>query len=327
MAEGPAKLNRGDRGIAGENVRWYRWKMKFPVALAVSIVLLLGIASAREFRDFTNRDGKTIHGELLDLRDGTVRIRVSGRVFGVPVESLSDSDQDWLEEWDLKRRGGEEALHYSEVIFEDDFSGEDFGERWGHYKSESVIEDGVLVGRTIDIDDHAGVDHIRFEGRRDMEVSVKFRFAGPTAHRFNVWFDDKELKTAHAGHVCSVAVSPTSLSIQDAKTGNMRLDIREKRKAGEELDAETVAMLAEKQVRVPLDLEDDKEEWHVLRIRTKDDLVTVSIDGEEMAELQSEGIAHPTKSLVSLTTNEDDVHYDDFSVMAAPTDATGEKEP
>ena len=34
-------------------------------------------------------------------------------------------------------------------------------------------------------------------------------------------------------------------------------------------------------------------------------------------ELESEGVGHLTKSLVSLTTNLVDVHYDDFSVRAA----------
>lgn len=281
------------------------------------ISLFLSGAAVAEIRDFTNKDGKTIQGELVDLRDGKVRLRVSGRIYDVPVETLSAGDQTWLNEWDLKRQGKDEELYFSETIFEDDFSGEGFKEGWGHYKSESVVQDGVLVGKTIDINDHAGVDNIRFEGRKDMEVSVKFKFAGPTAYRFNVWFDDKDLKESHAGHVCSVAVSPTEVSIQDAKTGNMRLDIREARQAGKELDAETLEMLAEKMVRFPVDLE-GSEDWHELLIRTKDDIVTVSIDGEELGELQSEGLAHPTKSLVSLTTNEDDVHYDDFVVKAAP---------
>lgn len=286
--------------------------------LLLCLPACLAFNEGRVVRDFTNQEGKTIQGEVLDLRDGKVRLRVSGRVYEVPVETLSEADRTWLNEWDLKRQGKDEELYYSEVIFEDDFSGEGFGERWGHYKSESVVQDGVLVGKTIDIDDHAGVDHIRFEGRKDMEVSVKFKFAGPTAYRFNVWFDDKELKEAHAGHVCSVAVSPKEVSIQDAKTGNMRLDIREARQAGRELDAETLAMLAEKTVRFEVDLTTDSGDWHELLIRTKDDVVTVSVDGEELGELKSEGLAHATKSLVSLTTNEDDVHYDDFVVKAAP---------
>lgn len=288
-------------------------------AIALLCVLLVDPLRAREIREFTNQDGRKIEAELVDLADGTVRLRMYGKIYEVPIETLSEEDRKFLHYWDLKRQGKEEELYYSEVIFEDDFSGERFKEGWGHYKSESIVQDGVLVGKTIDINDHAGVDNIRFEGRKDMEVSVKFKFAGPTAYRFNVWFDDKDLKEAHAGHVCSVAVTPREVSIQDAKTGNMRLDIREKRQAGEQLDEETLEMLAEKMVKFPVDLE-GSEDWHELLIRTKEDVVTVFLDGEELGELQSEGLAHPTKSLVSLTTNEDDVHYDDFLVKAAPSE-------
>lgn len=298
--------------------------MRICFLLLFSCAFLLP-AGGREIRTFTNTSGKSIEGEILDLREGKVRLRVSGRVYDVAVETLSAEDREFLQDWDQARKGEDEKPdgEYSEVIFEDDFSGEGFKEGWGHYKSESVVEDGVLTGKTIDIKDHAGVDSIRFEGRRDMEVSVKFRFAGPTAYRFNVWFDDKNLKESHAGHVCSVAISPKDASIQDAKTGNMRLDIREKRQAGEELDEATKAMLAEKMVRFPLDLEDSKEEWHRMVIRTRGDVVTLWIDDEEIGSLRSEGLAHPTKSLVSLTTNEDDVQYDDFVVKAAPASSGG----
>lgn len=284
-------------------------------------LILISVASlnAREIREFTNREGKTIEGELIRFEDGIVRLRVSGRVFDIPADALSEQDQAWLAEQSGSSGTGENEGEYTETIFEDDFSGEGFKEGWGHYKSESIVAEGVLTGKTIDINDHAGVDSVRFEGRQDMEVSVRFRFAGPSAQRFNVWFDDKDLKESHAGHVCNVIVSPTELQIQDAKTGSMRLDIREKRQAGEQLDEETLAMLAKKAAKFALELEGEKEEWHQLLIRTKGDSATVWIDGEEIGSLQSEGIAHPTKSLVSLTTYEDDVQYDDFVVKAAPS--------
>jgi len=43
------------------------------------------------------------------------------------------------------------------TIFSDDFSGTEFGKRWGHYKSGSVVKDGVLVGIYA-----GGVDHPRW---------------------------------------------------------------------------------------------------------------------------------------------------------------------
>lgn len=301
---------------AAQDVRFVSiMKAKF---IVLTMALALQVAGAREFRDFTNLEGKKIHGELLDVRDGKVRIRAKGRVFDISLETLSKDDQTFLNEWDLKRKGEEEQLYYKEVIFEDDFSGEGFGERWRHYKSESVIKDGVLVGKTIDINDHAGVDSITFEGRRDMEVSVKFKFAGPSAERFNVWFDDKDFKGAHAGHIASISISPTGGNIADAKTGNMENSIYEMKKSPAGLDEETKKLLETKTSRFELDLEKSKEEWHQLVIRTKGDKVVVKVDGKEVGELQSEGVAHNTKSVVSLTTNVNDVHYDDFVVKAAP---------
>ncbi len=299
--------------------------MKPLLLLLLGAVIASTSASAREFRDFTNKAGKTIKAELLDLQDGKVKIRANGRVFDVPVTDLSEADQTFLTEWDLKRKGDEESLYYSEVVFEDDFSGEDFGEGWHHYKSESVLQEGVLIGKTIDINDHAGVDGIRFEGRKDMEVSVKFKFAGPEAERFNVWFDDKDYKGAHAGHITSVAIWPTGGNISDAKTGNMENSIYEMKKSPAGLDDETKKLLETKTTKLEIDIEKDKDEWHELLIRTKGNLVTVFVDGDEVGSLESEGNGHTTKSQVSLTTNANDVHYDDFLVRAAPASASDEE--
>ena len=287
--------------------------------LCISIWLLAWqISKAGEIREFTNTEGVAIQAELLEFADGVVKIRSRGRVFEVPLEKLSQEDQEWLKKWDLIRSGNAESLHYTELVFEDDFSGSEFGERWGHYKSESVIKDGVLVGKTIDINDHAGVDSVRFEGRKDMEVSVKFRFAGLKANSFNVWFDDKDYKDSHAGHICSVTVSPANGSIADAKTGHMENSIYEKKKSSAGLDEETKALLQTKKADFKVPLVDSRDQWHRLLIRTLGDTVTVKIDDQELASLKSEGIAHETKSVVSLTTNENDVEYDDFVVKAAP---------
>ena len=288
--------------------------MKF--LLTTGLVFFAFSLSARDFRDLTNTSGATIHAEIIDLEGETLKIRSNGKNFDVPVASLSEADQTWITEWDAKRRGAEDELYYSEIVFEDDFSSGEFGERWGHYKSESLIEDGVMIGKTIDINDHAGCDSVRFEGRQDMEVSVRFKFASPEAKRFNVWFDDKDYDGAHAGHITSVFIDPNGGAITDAKTGNMANEIYEMKKSAEGLDDETKELLETKTSRFEADIEEG--EWHDLVVRTKGALVTVLIDGDEVGEFESEGNAHPTKSLVSLTTNINDVHYDDFFVKAAP---------
>jgi hypothetical protein len=201
---------------------------------------------------------------------------------------------------------------YSRLIFADDFSGTEFDKRWGHYKSGSVVRDGVLVGITPEKSDHAAVDSVRFEGEKDLEVSVKFRFASDKAKGFNVWFDDRNYKGSHAGHICNVTINPNALTMSDAKTGGFQNDIYEKKKTPEGLSAEQKALLATKTRRVPSSL--TLGDWHTLFVRTKGEEVSVQIDGGAVESFKSEGIGHDSKSLVSLTTNLVDVHYDDFSV-------------
>lgn len=212
---------------------------------------------------------------------------------------------------------------YSRVIFADDFSGNSFGPRWGHYKSGSIVKDGMLVGITPEKSDHSAVDSVRFAPERDLEVAVKFRFVSDKAKSFNVWFDDKDFKGSHAGHICNVNISPTAVTFGDAKTGNFRNDIYEKKKATPStLTAEDKEMLKSKNKTLPVKLA--LQDWHALVIRTKGDEVTVSIDGKTVGAFKSEGVGHDHKTLVSLTTNQQDVNYDDFSIKgtgAAPVTA------
>src|SRR5579862_5951931 len=208
------------------------------------------------------------------------------------------------------------AGYYSRVIFFDDFSGSAFGPRWGHYKSGSVVKNGVLVGITPEGSDHNAVDSVKFDPEKDLEVSVKFRFVSDKAKGFNVWFDDKDYKDSHAGHICNVNVAPTSVTVGDGKTGNFRNDIYEKKKATPPtLTAEDKAMLATKNKNFPVKV--SLTDWHTLVAQTKGDEITVSIDGKPVGSFKSEGVAHDHKTLVSLTTNKVDVEYDDFSIKGA----------
>lgn len=205
------------------------------------------------------------------------------------------------------------AADYPRVIFSDDFAAEGFGKRWGHYKSSSVVKGGVLVGITAPTSDHSAVDNIRIEGERDLQVSVKFRFVSDKAKSFNVWFDDKNYKGSHAGHICQATISPTSVNMADAKTGGFNLTggLYDRKKANQLTDDEK-KMLASKAKRFPVKIK--LQDWHTLVVQTEGDEIHVSIDGKEAGSFKSPGVNHDTKSLISLTTNPVDVEYDDFSI-------------
>lgn len=205
------------------------------------------------------------------------------------------------------------AGDYPRTIFSDDFSANKFGPRWGHYKSSSLVQDGVLKGITAPESDHPAVDVIKIEPERDLEVSVKFQFVSDQAKGFNVWLDDKDYKGSHAGHICSITVSPAAVTVADAKTGTFSNDIYERKKATPPtLTAEDKANLAKWTKSVPTKV--SLKEWHTLVVRTANDTVETSIDGKVISSFQSPGVAHDHKTVVSLTTNRVDVQYDDFSI-------------
>ncbi|MFK5924758.1 MAG: hypothetical protein QM496_21480 [Verrucomicrobiota bacterium] len=298
--------------------------MKSNVLAILLLTATLQVTAARDFRELTNLEGKKIKAELLDLNDGKIKIRAKGKVFEIPADKLSKEDQTFLTEWDAKRKGSEEDLYYSEQMFADDFSGDDFGERWKHFKSESVIQDGVLIGKTIDIKDHVALDSVKFEGRRDLQVSLKFKFIGPDAKSFIVRFADTDCKEVHAGHIVFTSIGPKKGSILDGKTGTFKKEIFDKKKSGETLDETTLEMLKTKKKTFDLDFEGSKDQWHDLVVRSKNDLVTVIIDGKEVGSFQSEGLAHETKSTVSLLTYDSGIHYDDLEIKSAPNSVIGE---
>jgi hypothetical protein len=199
---------------------------------------------------------------------------------------------------------------FEKVFFSDDFSGSTLGEDWGSWKSESVVRDGVLVGITPRDADHPSVNSLTLPNLSDLEVALKFKFAG--SNRFSLMFRDLSYKGSHAGHICHVSISPTAVVLNDGKTGIFRKDIRDRRQAGEKLDEQTRQMLATRTLRTPVNI--DPDTWHTLLIRIQGDHLRAWVDTVPAGDLQAPGIAHPTKSNMNITTVDREVFYDDFSI-------------
>jgi len=99
-------------------------------------------------------------------------------------------------------------------------------------------------------------------------------------------------------------VSAKNVQINDLKTGNMDLKMREARQT-DTLTDEQKALLKTKQVTFPR--ENKAGQWYNLLVEVKGDALTVSIDGEEVGSFKSEGIAHPTKRMLRLSVPKDAV--------------------
>jgi len=204
----------------------------------------------------------------------------------------------------------EQSTDFPKTFFSDDFSAATLGEKWGSWKSESVVRDGVLVGITPMDADHPSVNSLSLPPLDDLEVSLRFQFAG--SNRFSIMFRDLSYKGSHAGHICHVAVSPTAVVLYDGKTGIFRKDLRELRNAGKQLDDETKKMLATRTCKTSIEI--DPTAWHTLLIRIEGDHLRAWIDEKPAGDLQAPGIAHPTKSNMNITTVDREVFYDDFAV-------------
>ena len=111
-------------------------------------------------------------------------------------------------------------------------------------------------------------------------------------------FADLEFKEVHAGHLFAAKVSTKSVLMQDLKTGNMRLDIREARQAKQKLTDEQQQAIKGKEKAIPHPLETGK--WHDLTVKIAGDELSVTINDQPIGSFKSPGIAHPTKRTLRL---------------------------
>lgn len=159
------------------------------------------------------------------------------------------------------------------------------------------LADNALKITKAAVADH-GVSVVHEMAFQNATIKLKFQLGAKDDLGINI--ADMKEKSVHAGHICVARVRLNSLEIQDLKTGNMKLEHRNARKAGK-VPAELESLLKTKRKRFKLKLTPD--EWHELQVAIQGDLMIVKIDGTEAGRFQSEGIAHPTKSRLRLSVN------------------------
>lgn len=171
-----------------------------------------------------------------------------------------------------------------------------------------------LIDGTMHIYFHESADHA-VSVRHDAEFEdgiVRLRFMLPTKKdSLGLNFADLKYKPVHAGHICMTRISATQVQLQDLKTGNMDLKIREKRQAKQVSD-ELQAMLDTKVKKVKHDTEPG--EWASLEVRIEGDTMTVKLNDEVVGNFSSEGIGHPTKRTLRLSVPKQ-VYIDDLEIV------------
>lgn len=181
---------------------------------------------------------------------------------------------------------------------------EDIGNGWtsnsawrakGH-KQVDLVDGAMHVTR------HTGADHgvAIFHNVAFQDGAVEMKFKLRPSDDPGLDFVDRELKTVHAGHLCMARITLKRLALIDSKTGQMDNTIRERRLAGDK-SPELAELLKTKLASFDLDLKAD--EWHTLRVVVEGDMMRATVDGQFIGQFQSEGIAHPTKRMITLAVN------------------------
>jgi hypothetical protein len=147
--------------------------------------------------------------------------------------------------------------------------------------------------------------------RADHAVSVTHPFEfrnGSVAMRFlledkkdslGLNFADLNFKGVHAGHLFVVRIYSNRVEITDLKTGIMRKDIRETRKAKKALSNEQNHALKDKLIR--FDKETATGKWHNLLVTVSGDQLSLELNGKQVGSFCSPGISHPTKRMLRLS--------------------------
>ena len=160
---------------------------------------------------------------------------------------------------------------------------------------QANVKDGVLQIRRTAGSDHAAVARTKVQFQNAV-ITCKFLLADN--QKFSVNINDPNCKTVHAGHLCRVEVSTTSVVIQDQKTGTMANEYRKMKENG--------ASKAELAKRVKGKSKMTKRttkasQWHELKILLEGEKIVVQIDNEFVSQFSSSGIGHPTKENIAFS--------------------------
>ncbi|HRH94769.1 MAG TPA: hypothetical protein PLB55_02485 [Prosthecobacter sp.] len=203
------------------------------------------------------------------------------------------------------------AEELGQLIFEDSFDRNESQEQkdepgngWG-----TNSKTRAKGNKQVDLRDGAMYIYLSPEANHAVSVTHPAEFTdGAVSLRFmledvkdslGLDFADAGCKEVHAGHLFVARINPKQVTLQDLKTGSMRLDISEARQAKQKLTDEQKKAMEGKQKVIPL--ASDIGKWHDLVVKVAGDELSATIDGKDAGSFKSPGIAHPTKKMLRLS--------------------------
>ncbi|MCM8535976.1 MAG: LamG domain-containing protein [Lentisphaeraceae bacterium] len=211
---------------------------------------------------------------------------------------------------------------FGKLIFEDDFERsesqeekDELGNGWTTSSDKTAegnkqvdLRDGHMYIYTHKVAWHAtSVRHTY--AFQDGTIGLKLKFDDPN-DTIHLNFTDIGEKSVHAGHLFNVTINPSSVKIEDLKTGKMKQTIRTARK-NKTLSEAQKKELTKKGKEFPNTLETGK--WHQVYATVKGNEVTCTINGKVIGSYTSPGFAHETKTMIRLLVAKN-IHVDDMRI-------------
>lgn len=200
------------------------------------------------------------------------------------------------------------------LIFEDSFEREKLGKRWRVHARTFTIQDGMLV-----VEQQAGTKQSAV-GETALEfgdASLQFSFKFEGDPKFSFMIKDRNHSGSPAGHICRLEIKPQMITLQDDKAGSVE---EEESTGGSKGAGERIG---ETSVTVAADLTPGT--WHTIILDIVGAVMKVRLDGEEIATLESAGIAHETKTDIGFSVADGAVQFD--KIKAWKVGADKPKEP
>lgn len=214
----------------------------------------------------------------------------------------------------------DDAARFGKLIFQDSFERTESQEKKDEPGNEWTTSSDKTAGGNKQVDLRDGTMYIYTHATANHATSVRhtFRFTdGTLALRFKLHeegdslklnFTDLGCKTVHAGHLFDAVVSRGEVLFEDRKTGVMNLKTRAASKSGTLTEEQRKALWKKKKTS-PAKIEIGK--WHQIAVHVDGERISADIDGKSVGSFDSEGIAHPTKTMIRLlvpkTATVDDV--------------------
>ena len=187
------------------------------------------------------------------------------------------------------------------LLFEDDFKRPDLAPKWNVGKGFWIIKDSVATAAENPEDHHGAYAFINPNlDYKDVIAEFSFKLNGASDLVLNM--RDQRYKGAQAGHILRATIMPKRYQIADMKLGGMKWEnyqIKHDPKADPALKKEVDERIKDKQTTFNAPI--DHSTWHQARAEVVGDELLLSVDGQPVAYLKSEGIDHPTKNMLGFT--------------------------